>query len=285
MLKPSSVLLLGALCSVSTQAEDAGSPFGQPGQPAAPAASGLRDLSPDRPDTTESCQTVDKGHWQIEASLASYARDKDRRTGDKVSGWSFAETNLKYGFTDSDDLQLVVTPYAFEDARSPGAPRERTDGTPDVVVRWKHNLWGNGEGETGFALMPYATIPSGSALSTKRVEGGLIAPFGWTPDWAQERGLGFGFMLQADAVWNEADNRYDAALVHTATCGIDLFGPVGCFVEYVGEQPSDGSYVAMASLGVTYAVDANLLLDAGTRVGLTRAAEDLFVYTGFTLRH
>lgn len=123
--------------------------------PALPAlaetSGGLRDLSPDRPDTTESAQTLDQGHWMVEASVAAYGQDKDQSSGDKTSGWSFAEMNLKYGLTDSDDLQLILTPHGFEDSRTAGNPRERADGMPDPMVRWKHNFRANDGGETAFA--------------------------------------------------------------------------------------------------------------------------------------
>lgn len=245
----------------------------------------LRDLSPDRPDTTESAQTLDRGHWMVEASVAAYGQDKDQSSGDKVSGWSFAEMNLKYGLSDSDDIQLILTPYGFEDSRTAGSPRDRADGMVDTVVRFKHNFWGNDEGETAFALMPFVSLPSGSRISSDHVEGGLIAPLGWSPDWAARNGLAFGFMLEGDVNWDDQDGDYDFDLVHTATCGIEIAGPLGCFIEYVGNAPTDGAYQARASFGVTYAVNANLLLDVGSRIGLNDAAEDLFVYSGFTLRH
>lgn len=247
-------------------------------------APALRDLAPDRPDTTESPITVDQGHWQLEASLATFSRDKDKASGDKVKAWSFPDLNLKYGVTAYDDVQLVFSAWAVEDVKSGGAT-DHTEGVPDVTVRWKHNFWGNDGGETAFALMPFLSIPSGSELSSDHVEGGLIAPLGWTPAWAEERGMGFAFMLEGDVVWDAEDTDYDFVLVHTATCGFDVAGPVGAFVEYIGEAPSDGDYTARFSCGVTCSVDENLLLDVGARIGLNDAAEDLALFTGFTLRH
>ncbi|OGV70348.1 MAG: hypothetical protein A3K19_08540 [Lentisphaerae bacterium RIFOXYB12_FULL_65_16] len=248
---------------------------------AATAEEKLRDLAPDRPDTTESAYTVDAGHWQLETSFADFTRDRDGG-GSHTHSWAFADSNIKYGLTAQDDLQFVVSPFAFEQS---GTPHERTYGTSDITLRWKHNFWGNDDGETAFALMPFLILPTGSQLSSDHLEGGLIAPLGWSPDWAEEHGLGFGFMLEGDAVWNDEDERYDGVLVHSATCGIDLCGPLGAFVEFAGELPCDGDYLAYSNIGFTVTVNDNLMFDVGGRFGLTEATPDLGLFVGMTFRY
>ena len=46
----------------------------------------LRELSTDRPDTTESPFTVDRGHVQIELSFAEWTRDKEHL--EEATSWS-----------------------------------------------------------------------------------------------------------------------------------------------------------------------------------------------------
>ena len=71
---------------------------------AEPTPSGvpLRPLSTDRPDVTESPNTVDAGHFQLEAELARVSDDEDLRT------YGFGHTNLKVGLAHFWDFQLVV---------------------------------------------------------------------------------------------------------------------------------------------------------------------------------
>jgi hypothetical protein len=83
----------------------------------------MRELNTDRPDKTESPYTVDAGHFQIEADLVTYTRDRDQASGVKSESTSFLLSNLKVGLTNSVDLQLVVSPQ--ERQRSPSAARLR----------------------------------------------------------------------------------------------------------------------------------------------------------------
>ena len=67
--------------------------------------------------------------------------------------------------------------------------------------------------------------------------------------------------------------------------GFDVYGPVGGYVEYVGNAFFDGSdYEAFASFGLTYELTENVVLDGGALIGLTRAATDVAVFTGITIR-
>src|SRR5262245_12557766 len=68
----------------------------------------MRELSTDRPDTTESPNSVDAGHVQAELDLAVLGF-----TGD-VSTIDVAAANLKLGLTGSTDLQVVIEPYHRE---------------------------------------------------------------------------------------------------------------------------------------------------------------------------
>ncbi len=43
-------------------------------------------------------------------------------------------------------------------------------------------------------------------------------------------------------------------------------------------------YEASASFGLTYLITSDVQLDGGALIGLTRAADDLVVFTGITIR-
>jgi Putative MetA-pathway of phenol degradation len=139
------------------------------------AAQELRELSTDRPDTTESPFSVDKGHVQAELELISYGRDKvDGITTTTVG----SSANLKYGLTNSADLQVVLGLLRSKETGS-----ETYSGVDDITIRLKYNLWGqDGDGQaTAFALMPFVTLPTHSkkldpVLSEDSSMFGLIAP-------------------------------------------------------------------------------------------------------------
>lgn len=244
----------------------------------------MRDLSADRPDVTESPITVDAGHVQIELSFVDYRRDDRNSDSTKVEAWTFGATNIKIGLLNNVDIQFVFDAYVNEDTDDEAAGTSSSaQGFNDTQIRLKINLWGNDGGETAFGLMPFIQLPTGSdELSSDHVEGGLIVPF------ATELGDGWGLGLMAEIDWvfDEGDDDYDTEFVHTAVVGHEIVDPLHGYLEYIGIVSSDGDsdYQALIGTGLTYGLSADLVLDVGANFGLTRAAEDVNVFAGVTVR-
>ncbi len=238
----------------------------------------IRVLAADRPDSTESPVTVDKGMWQIEASVLDYARNNSG--GIKTETWTWAETNLKYGVSDNVDFQIIFSPYIFERSKTAGVVTDEEDAS-DVTLRIKWNLWGNDGGKTAFALFPYVKIPTKTAHSNGEWEGGLIIPFSVE---VNDR-MGLGLQVEVAYVRDDVDGDYDIDLLHTAVLGYSVCEEFGVYVEYLGIMNSDSNpYESYASGGVTYTVTETFQLDIGAVYGLNAAADDLNVFTGFTTK-
>ena len=240
----------------------------------------LRPLAADRPDATESPITVDPGHVQIEFSFVDYSTDNDLGSDD--TAWSIFDTNLKLGLTENVDLQFIFAAYTEQRSNPTGGPSSTVNGFGDVTLRTKINLWGNAGGETAFGIMPFIKITVETELSNGKVEGGFIAMMGW--DVGETWGL--GFQGEIDLVYDDGDSEYDAEFLHTVVLGVDLIDPLGGYVEYVGILSTDADvrYQALASFGLTYEVNANLVFDIGAQVGPNEDANDLNLFTGMTIR-
>lgn len=234
----------------------------------------LRDMSTDRPDKTESPYTVDAGRFQIETDLVAYTHD--RRDGITTRAFDVMPFNLKIGLTDSSDLQLVYG--AFSHVRTSGHGVSETErGFGDLVVRYKQNLWGNDGGATAFGLIPYVTLLT---ESEPEIEAGLLAPLAI----AGPGGWGFGVMLELDAVRREAGHALE--LLASATAARAVWRDLGAFFELASTLPLDAEDLAMSgNTGLTLALSGDVVLDAGVRVGLTEAAEDLVVFVGGSARY
>ncbi|MCU0795803.1 MAG: transporter [Akkermansiaceae bacterium] len=230
----------------------------------------MRDLAADRPDTTESPITVDRGHVQLEASLYDWSRERS----DDVH--TFMAMNLKVGIAEDTDLQFVWDAWQMENL---GGPLQDRSGSSDLTIRLKQNLWGNDGGTTAFAVFPFVTIPIGGGMGGDEWEAGLILPFSME---LTDR-IGLGLMAEFDWVADGARG-YDLEIVHSAVLGFDLTDRWGCFTEYVGVL-KEASYEASVAAGVTCMIHSNLMLDAGLRVGLNDAAEDFGLFTGWTIRY
>lgn len=240
----------------------------------------LREMSADRPDKTESPYTVDAGRFQIETDLLAYTYD--RRHGLAARTFDIMPFNLKIGLTSSTDLQLAYDAYSH--TRMSGATRDRTSGFGDLTVRLKHNIWGNDGGSTAFAIMPFVKIPTNNIEGLNNdAEGGLIVPLAIDLG----HGMELGLMSEVDILRAENGSGYKPAFVYSAALGFDLTDKWGLYVEAFVERSveSGAETIATLSAGVTYAVDANLQLDAGANIGVTDAADDVNLFVGLSRRY
>jgi hypothetical protein len=239
----------------------------------------MREMSTDRPDTTESPYTVDAGHTQVELSFFDYTRD-DSDGGD-FEALSLVPMNLKVGLLNNADLQLVFEPYVREEIDDD----DEVDGFGATQLRLKVNLWGNDDGDTALAIMPFVQFPTADEEfgATDHVEGGLIVPFAMS----LPREWNLGLMVEIDAVRDDADDGYAPQFVHTATVGHDIAGELAGYVEYVGVASHDLGlgYIAVLGGGLTYGLSDDVQLDTGVNVGLSDDADDFNAFVGMSVRH
>ncbi|WP_375404006.1 transporter [uncultured Sphingomonas sp.] len=242
-----------------------------------------REMSTDRPDKTESPYTVDAGRFQIELDAATYTRD--RSGGVRAETVSVAPVNLKLGLDRTTDLHVIVEPYlrrTVTDRRL--GTRETAEGLGDVTVRVKRNLWGDDDGRTAFAIMPFVTLPtSKGGLGAGKVEFGVVAPLAI----ALSDRIGLGLMTELDVIEDDATEAgggsgYRASFVNSATFGFALTERLGMYTELFTERGED--WVVTGDVGFTYAVSDYTQLDAGANLGVTRAADDLAVFVGLSRR-
>lgn len=240
----------------------------------------LRDMATDRPDKTESPITVDAGRVQIEMDFIAYTRSAS--AGETARTRDIAPFNVKVGLTSATELQVAYGALSRVTVDG-GAAKTRESGTDDVVVRVKHNLWGNDGGATALAVMPFVKLPAGTRADLNdSVEGGLIVPF------ARDLGggVGLGLMGEIDVLRRDSGSGYRAMLVGSAALGFDVTDQFGLFAEVYAEQSlADGADTAVTvGGGATYAVNDHLQLDAAVNLGVTPAADDLNLLAGLTRR-
>lgn len=240
----------------------------------------LRDMSTDRPDKTESPYTVDAGRFQIEMDFVAYTRNKTEDV--TARSLDLVPFNFKIGLTSRTDLQIGYD--AFSRVRTKGAGRyEKETGSGDVVVRVKHNVWGNDSGATALAVMPFVKLPAGTLSDLNDdVEGGVIVPF------AIDLGGGFdlGLMTEIDILRRENRSGYAPTFVNSAALGYELTERLGLFTEVFVERSAESGSETVITVGggVTYAVTEHLQLDTAVNFGATKAADDLNMIVGLSQR-
>lgn len=229
----------------------------------------MRPLSTDRPDTTESPHTVDKGRFQIEVEIGSLTVDGG------LKSYGLGETNLKFGLDDSTDIQFVLPLYNHI---AGGA-----EGFGDMQIRVKRNLWGNDSGDTALAVMPYIQLPTGSSgIGDGETQGGVIIPLGFEGS----GGWSYGVQAQFDLIADPTGSGHNFSFLTSATAGRSLTERLGAFFEIVaifgeGTAATSEQYI---NSGLTWAVSDTVQLDGGVRIGISRDAEDFSPFLGISAK-
>ena len=245
----------------------------------------MREMSTDRPDQTESPNTVDAGHFQMEMDLVKATFDHDTSGGGDVRTevWEVAPVNLKLGLLNNVDIQFVLDTYIHSRVEDRAANTvDRASGFGDLQTRLKINLWGNDGGSTAFAMMPFVKWPlPESSLRNGKTEGGIIFP------WAVElpAGWGLGGIVEFDFV-SDGGGGGDTEYFNTIALSHDIYGNLGGYVEFAAlvTPESGGEWQGQVDVGLTYAVNKDTQLDFGCNFGVTKAAPDFNPFIGLSWR-
>jgi len=244
----------------------------------------LRPMSTDGPGTTESAYTVDAGHFQIEMTLASYARDQDSIPGvaERVETWSIAPMLLRAVLRNSLEAQVALEPYHHVEIRD-STGRTTLRGFGDTTLRLKANIWGNDGGPTAFAITPYLKLPTGDvSFGRSRVEGGVVLPFEAT----LPSEFYLGLTTRFEAVQDEEGEGYHAEFVNSIAFGHDLIEEIFGYVEFFSAVSAKRStpWVGALGTGLIWTLTENFQLNVGMHIGLTRFADDWGSFAGLAWR-
>jgi len=234
------------------------------------------ELIGDRPDQTESSETVAPGYVQFELGW-TYRENDDGRT----SSHAFPETLIRIGVVDRLELRVGFDGYIWADADDTG----RFDGAGDVEIGLKWKLWEESGRRPKTAVLAGTSVPSGEApFSSERFDPSLRLAFTHTLN--ETLSLGYNvaglWATEEDAEGNRDTN---AAIAYSAALGIALTNRLGAFIEFFGETPTDsGAPAHSVDTGLTWLVADNVQIDVVGGIGLSNAADDWFLGAGLTWR-
>ena len=236
----------------------------------------MRGMETDRPDITESAYSVDAGHFQVETDLFKMVENKAE--GLRTREFYYNLANLKIGLSNRSDLQLVVENFVQQEVKS-NLNTLRESGFGSLTLRYKHNLWGNDQGKSALAVMPYLTFPTGKFNEHNSLEGGIIFPFALelSDQW------GMGAQTQLDLL--KAESGYDQQLLNSITFARDFGKNWNAFIEsYHTWQFKAKAFTFSVNGGISYSLTENFKLDAGFNYGLTKNTDKVY-FTGISFRY
>ncbi|HYJ51910.1 MAG TPA: transporter [Allosphingosinicella sp.] len=251
------------LCAEGAQAQDA------------------REFCPDRPGLGTPACTLDRGHAALELGLLDWTHDSGG--ADETDEFATGDLLLRYGLTDSLEVQLGWTAYTHSRARS-GNLVETADGVGDLLVALRQNLHNPDGSGFSIALMPYATLPIGSdGIGAGDWGGGLIVPM------SQELAGGFSlqFTAEADAAVDADGDGRHFAYSGVIGLGIPISDAIGATAELSAgrdEDPSGHATEVLAGLSAGWMPNDDFQFDVGANIGLNHNAADLELYLGIAKR-
>ncbi len=245
----------------------------------------MRSFNTDRPTKANVPWTVDAGHYQVESDTVFFTHDHDNAARITQRSWNTPDPIVKVGLTDRVQLDLLFSGLynrtELTDRRT--GTRRRLEGFGDVSLRTKVNLWGNEGGTTAFAVMPYVKLPTNTGhIGNNQVEEGVTAPFAISAP----LDLTVIVMPSFDDLKNANDHGRHAHFSQLINVNRTIIENVTGFVEFYADESGSRGPANFYTLdfGLAWQFAPNWQIDAGTYVGLNRAAPDLQAYVGVAHR-
>ena len=249
------------------------------GGPYALAAGSDEQICTDRPGKGNNACTVPKGAVQLETDLLSWMRMDAK--GTRTDTILYTNPTLKFGLSDSADIQINIAPY--EEVRTRiGGVTDRVGGIGDLFVRFKQRLT-DPNAKTQVALFPFVKLPTARrALGNGAVEGGLAVPV--NIDLGQD--LSLGISPEADLLLDEDGSDRHVAVMNAVNLGKTI-GKVTVAAELWGQEdfdPAGTTEQVSADVMATWMPRPKLQFDVGANFGLNRDTPDVQVYAGVSTR-
>ncbi len=235
-------------------------------------------LATDRPDNTESSQTVGKHRLQIETSVAiTY----DRANNITTRTYNFP-TLVRYGVI--NPLEFRIEGELFNIQTTTGSASEH--GFSDVAFGIKVHLHDNVGWIPSCGVLARLSVPTGTTTFSSKAVEPIIKILA---EWALPAGFTFGTNLGANFLTKDATGDRFAQLLYTATVGHDIPGThqrLRVFVENAGivsVKPGKPNLYQFDA-GMAFIITPNTQIDAAAQIGLNQAAPDIAGGVGFSVR-
>ena len=238
----------------------------------------MREIQTDRPDVTENSYTVDAGHFQYETDLFKTIRNKQNGILNVQNIYN--HVNLKLGLTNTTDIQVVIESF-IKNIDIINNNSSKSTGFGDITLRIKQNLWGNDNGKTAFAIMPYINLPTSRFSESEVTEGGIVFPFAieLKNDWS------LGTQFGMDLLKNPNDTNYHTEILYSFTANNKLATKLDSFVEssYMYNFKEKDFHLSVNG-GFGFSITDNFKLDTGFNYGITKATDKVY-FAGFSFRY
>jgi hypothetical protein len=245
-------------------------------------AAQLRDFCADRPGLGTPACTIDRGHLALELGAVDWTMS--RQAGVREYRFGSAETLVRYGVSDSLEVQLGWQGAGYVRERASGRRASHRAGVGDITVAIRGNLRNPDGAGLALALMPFVTLPTGGApIGDTDWTAGLILPISY--ELSQKVQL--AFTAQADNAADEQGSGHHLAYGGIVGLGASLGKDVSATVELAiqrDEEPRESATAFLSGVSFAWTLGEAVQLAGGANFGLDADSPDLELYVGLAKR-
>ena len=223
------------------------------------------DIDTDRPDTTNSSQTVPAGSLQLENGV----NIADWSDGTRLDG---TNSRLRLGLVDCGEVLVDVPNYSF--SRKSAGVHGFTGVTP--AAKWE--LQGLPDG-LQLSVVAGAGLPTGPADNG----GDKTKPYLQIP-WSQEIGGDFSLHGMLTETWVAGAASDNLLLEETLSLERELGEHADMFLEYVGDYPRHQTASQVLNFGGAWRFTHTQQIDFHAGFGFNRQSPKSYLGVGYSLR-
>ncbi len=249
-------------------------------------SSEMREMNTDRIGQTSSAQTVNAGHFQLEADVANYGFKKSKaNNGASVETRSIrvAPLQIRAGLTETLEMQVALDTYVNREISVAGASGT-TSGMGDLRTGFKGTLASSENGrDFAIAVMPSIKWPTNrGGLGNNSIEGGIAFPMQAqvASTWNLGAQLGVDYNRNLSSTSRHAELTTALSVGRGINDEIDAFAGISSLKSY----EKGGQWMASLNAGAGYSFSKDFRMDAGANFGMTEAADDVNPYIGAAVR-
>jgi outer membrane receptor protein involved in Fe transport len=228
----------------------------------------------DRPDATESPNTVPKGYFQVETG-AFYESFEENSFQTETYGYN--TTLLRYGLLDKLELRLG---WNFEEVKFTNNGMEQMNvlsGLSPLLAGMKVEITDEKGWIPEIGLLGHLMLPFSAATDYRPETTGVDFRFSFAHTVSENSSIAYNLGAQ----WG--NDSPEAAYVYTLVYGYGITDRFGLYAEIYGDLPEDSSANHLWDAGFTYLLQPNIQLDATVGRSFTEG-QDLLLSAGLSFR-
>ena len=228
----------------------------------------------DRPDATESANTVPAKHLQIETG-AFYESFEESNIKEEVYGYN--TTLVRYGILDNLELRMG---WNFEEGHTTINSlkmEDITSGFSPLLLGVKVEIAEEKGWRPDIGILGHLYLPFLASSDYRPETTGVDFRFAFGHSLSEKSGISYNLGAQ----WG--DDSSEAAYVYTFAYGYSLTDKLGVYAEVYGDMPEDSMANHFWDIGLTYLLMNNLQLDATLGRSITDG-QDILLSVGASFR-